>query len=423
MSRVRRLFPLPALVFAAAGVAVPAAPAMAACYTALEPGQVVSRTPVEQLILAARRAWPATAGQRVTVAVLDTGVDSRHPQLRGAVRQGWDFVADTAGGTEDCAGHGTAVAGLVGARTADGIGFAGVAPGATILPVRVAERQGGGDSAEPAALAKGIRWAADQGAGVITVSLVAARASDTLRDAVAYAQARDVLVVAATGARASGLSDPSIADRPSYPAAYPGVLGVGAVGADGARMPASPIGSHVDIVAPGDNVLTTAPARGHTVLSGTTAATPLVAATAALVRAANPGLSAVEVARRLVATANPVAGGAGTAAYGGGMVDPYRAVTEVLPGGQPRAAAEMPVRDIDEEALRREARWRSLTASAVAIAASVAAVLIGCAVAFAIHRRIRRGAAAEPAPSAVDDNGDADVAEHYFSTPAPPHAR
>jgi membrane-anchored mycosin MYCP len=191
------------------------------------------------------------------------------------------------------------------------------------------------------------------------------------------------------------------------------------VDAEGVRVSNSPIGSHVDIVAPGSQVLTTAPARGHVVLSGTAMAAPAVAATAALVRAARPELSAVEVGQRLVATANPVAGGTGSVAYGGGMVDPYRAVTEVLPGGDPRIQAGMPVRDIDEEALGRDARWRSLAASAVAIAAAVGLVLLGCAAVLVVHRRLRRGPA--PAPSTVENRGDdVELAELYYTPPKPP---
>jgi membrane-anchored mycosin MYCP len=428
MSRVRRLFPLPALLplpmllLSIAGVVVAPSGALAAaeCSTDPQPGQVVSQVPVEQLVLAARRVWPATTGRPVTVAVLDTGVDGRHPQLRGALRQGWDFVAEEPGGTVDCAGHGTAVAGLVGARPADGVGFAGIAPGVTVLPVRIADRLASGDRVLPGVLATAIRWAADQGASVITVPVVADQPTAALRTAVAYAQARDALVVAAAGTRASELgTDPTVADQPSYPAAYPGVLGVGAVDAAGVRVSNSPVGSHVDIVAPGSNVLTTAPARGHTVLSGTAMAAPAVAATAALVRAAHPELSAVQVARRLVATANPVAGGSGSAAYGGGMVDPYRAVTEVLPGGAPLVEPGMPVRDIDEEALRRDARWRSLAALAVAIAAAIGLMLLGGAAVLAIHRRMRRGPG--PAPSTVENLGDdVELAELYFTPPSPP---
>ncbi|GLH99592.1 S8 family serine peptidase [Phytohabitans aurantiacus] len=422
MSRVRRLLPLPALLFTISGLVVTPSGALAAaaCTSDPRPGQVVSQVPVEQLILAARRVWPATTGRAVTVAVLDTGVDGRHPQLRGALRQGWDFVTDEPGGAVDCAGHGTAVAGLVGARPADGVGFAGIAPGATVLPVRIADRLVSGDRVLAGVLAKAIRWAADQRAGVITVPVVADRPTAALAAAVAYAQARDALVVAAAGTRASELNaDPTVADQPSYPAAYPGVLGVGAVDAAGVRVNNSPVGSYVDIVAPGSDVLTTAPARGHTTLSGTAMAAPAVAATAALVRAARPELSAVEVAQRLVATANPVAGGAGSVAYGGGMVDPYRAVTEVLPGGDPRIQPGMPVRDIDEEALRRDARWRSLAASAVAIAAAIGLALLGCAALLVVHRRMRRGPG--PAPSTVETPGDdVELAELYFTPPRPP---
>lgn len=110
-----------------------AIPARAAttCSSPVTPGSVYSGTPTEQRALAPDRVWPMTTGRGVTVAVLDTGVDAAHPQLRDAVTAGWDLVAGGSGGTIDCSGHGTGVASLIAARAASGTGFAGLAPAPT----------------------------------------------------------------------------------------------------------------------------------------------------------------------------------------------------------------------------------------------------------------------------------------------------
>jgi type VII secretion-associated serine protease mycosin len=264
-------------------------------------------------------------------------VDADHPQLRarGAVLRGEDFhlVGDLPGDF-DCDSHGTAVASIIAARPVAGVGFAGLAPGATILPVRVSDRgytdTGGVAMIDPAVLARGIWYAADNGAKVINLSLAGAGDDSLIRDAVAHAVEQDVLVVAAAGNGQQG-------DTPqrSYPAAYPGVLGVGAVDEAGVRLPGSQIGPHVDLVAPGGEVLAATRAGGHQYWQGTSFAAPFVAATAALVRSAWPRLSAAEVAARILATATPAPGGRNSAAYGAGLVNPYRAVTDDLSSSAP----------------------------------------------------------------------------------------
>ena len=123
-----------------------------------------------------------------------------------------------------------------------------------------------------------------------------------------------------------------------YPAAYDGVLGVGAIGPDGVRQDFSQVGPYVDIVAPGGDVTVAWPDGRYSVQSGTSYATPFVAATAALVRDYRPDLTAREVVRRIVATADPAPGGVRSRAYGSGVVNPYRAVTETVAGAAAGAA-------------------------------------------------------------------------------------
>lgn len=277
--------------------------------------------PWAQAQLAPQRVWKVTRGQGVVVGVVDSGVDPTSPQLAGSVLVG-KAVSGTA--DSDCSGQGTFVAGIIAAKQEHGIGFAGIAPEARILPVRVLDGQGNGD---PAALAKGIRIAADSGARVINVSTTTSQPSADLESAVAYARSRDALIVAAAAKGGEGGSV-------TYPAAYPGVLAVGAVNETGQPGAYSETGASVDLVAPGEGVVSIGPGgTGHWQGSGTAYATPFVSATAALVRAYRPELNADQVAQRLLATANPSGGTVPDPSTGWGMVNPYAAVTAVIPGG------------------------------------------------------------------------------------------
>lgn len=355
------------------GAAAPAAikPAAAAppkgeCRNS-EPAHPVERLlPWAQQLLMPQRAWPFSTGSGVTVAVIDSGVDADHPQLRrsGKVLPGRDFyLVGKLPGNYDCVSHGTGVAGIIAADRMAGVGFQGVAPGARILPVRISEREsdnrGNTELIDPNILARGIRYAVDAGARVINLSVAGNKEEKVVRQAIAYAVKRDVVVVSAVGNRQSA-GDRSL---PSYPASYAGVIGVGAIDNTGARVQGSQTGPYVDLVAPGASVLTTTRIGGHAYQDGTSFAAPFVAGTAALVRAAWPKLTAAQVAQRLLATATPARGGTGSAEYGAGIVDPYRAVTEGLAGaGQDLPAMTVP--PPDEHQLAVAAWWHSRGAEA-----------------------------------------------------------
>lgn len=281
-------------------------------------------TPWAQQLLAPQRVWSTTRGAGVTVAVVDTGVDANTPQLAGAVLPGQD--SSTAGGTPgtDCLGHGTFVAGIVAAHPAPDTGFAGVAPDARILPVRDTTTENRGSAAD---MARGIRAAADAGAGVINVSASTNVDDPALRSAVDYAHHRDCLVVAAAANNAER------GNPVPYPAAYPGVLAVGAVDASGAVAPFSQTGGFLGLVAPGVDVISIGPGGpGQWQQSGTSFATPFVSGAAALVRSYRPELDADQVRQRLEATATRPDVQVPDTAHGWGTVNPYAAVTSVLPG-------------------------------------------------------------------------------------------
>ncbi|TDB82139.1 type VII secretion-associated serine protease mycosin [Micromonospora sp. KC721] len=373
--------------------AAPAQVAAPLCSTPLAPARPVAAVPWAQQRYAPERLAPLADGAGITVAVIDSGVDRRHPQLGGRVLDGADFLDPGGDGSRDCAGHGTGVASIIAAGPAVGVAFAGLAPQARVLPVRVSEQQvvegrESGRTVGAADFARAIRWAVDQGADVLNLSVVLYADDPAVREAVAYASRRDVVVVAAAG-NLHGSGDP----RP-YPAAYEGVLGVGAIGPDGTRADFSQTGPYVDLVAPGSDVLMAAPGQGHHRAEGTSYAAPFVAATAALVRQYRPDLSAAQVAQRILDTADPAPGDSRGDEYGAGVLNPYRAVTDtgpgsaVTPGGPSALPADQPDPALlAQQARRAAARERALLVAGFTGAAVAAAVLL----ALVLPRAARRG--------------------------------
>ena len=175
-------------------------------------------------LIQADRAWDTAQGAGVVIAVVDTGVDFGHPDLQGQLLAGgYDFVNND-GDPADDHGHGTHVSGIAAAVTNNGVGIAGIAPGAKILPVKVMNSSGSGASS---ALAEGIVYAADHGAQVINLSLGGAGYSQTVQDAVDHAWSRGAVVVAAAGNNNSSL--------PFYPAWYAHVIAVASIDSQGVR--------------------------------------------------------------------------------------------------------------------------------------------------------------------------------------------
>jgi len=276
--------------------------------------------------------WKWTRGGGVTVAVVDSGVDA-NPQFGDRVIPGPDLVAGTKPGIPpgaDCVGHGTAVASIIAAAPVPGVSFMGVAPAARILSVKIS----GTDTFPTSVTPQGIMDAVQFGADVINLSLATPDDVPALRNAVEYALRHNVVVVAAAG------NDlPHDSTGPFYPAAYPGVLAVGAVEPGGVLARFSDRHTPVGVTAPGVNVTTaypgTFPAAYDPAQNGTSFAAAFVSGVVALVRSAHPGLNAAQVVARIEATAH---GGTGSGT-GHGMVDPVRAVTAVLPAEQASAAS------------------------------------------------------------------------------------
>lgn len=184
-------------------------------------------------------AWETSRGEGVTVAVIDTGITRVSDLAQTAFTKGFDFVDDDEDAT-DLHGHGTHVAGTIAQSTNNRLGVAGVAYGATLMPVRVLDANGSGTAAD---VAEGIRFAADHGATVINMSLGSPVASQIIEDAVNYAHAKGVTIIAAAGNESS--------NQASFPARFPHVIAVSATGPTGEKSPYSNYGVGVDIAAPG----------------------------------------------------------------------------------------------------------------------------------------------------------------------------
>lgn len=279
--------------------------------------------------LRATHAWRHSAGDGVTIAVVDSGVDAGHPDLAGQVLSGIDLVSGSGDGRSDPVGHGTTVAGLIAGRNDDDNGVMGLAPHAKILPVRVLDAENRYDDA--LIVAKGVRWAVDNGARVINLSLGGSGTSPALAAALDYAFARDVVVVACTGNHSADAAPAAGQSRPAtevwYPAREPGVLAVTGLERESESLwPGSITGSATVLSAPATNLVGARPG-GTWKVQGTSFAAPLVSATAALVRAKWPEMSAATVVNRLITTASDLGAVGRDDRYGYGLVDPVAALT------------------------------------------------------------------------------------------------
>lgn len=332
--------------------------------------------PPAQAALDLGRAWQFSKGAGQVVAVIDTGV-ARHPRLPG-LRAGGDFVANSGDGTEDCDAHGTVVAGIIGASQAQDQGFSGVAPESTILTIRQTSdkyvKAGSNATKSPedlskegygnvATMAQAVRRAADMGATVINISEVACSSSPIndggLGAALDYAvhQKNAVVVTSAGNTDNANCKGNEGIQNPLDPAADPWsnatvnvtparfddlVLSVGSINANGAPSEFTVPGPWLSVAAPGENIVsldvysggvingTQNAQGGQQTINGTSFAAPYVSGVVALVRARFPELSAVEVMKRIQATAHAPAEG-WNPYVGYGAIDPIAALTNEVP--------------------------------------------------------------------------------------------
>lgn len=262
--------------------------------------------------VAAATAWDTTNGAGVTIAILDTGVNGTHPDLAANMVAGWN-IYDNNSNTSDVYGHGTAVAGVAAAAGNNMAGAAGLAWGAKIMPVRISQPDG---LATYSAMAKGITWAADQGAKVANLSYQTVAGSSTVINAAAYLRSKGGVLVVCAGN--SGIQE-------AY-AANSNLTAVTATTSTDAFATFSSFGSFVDIAAPGAGVYLTTSSGGYSTGNGTSFASPVVAGVYALMAAANPRLTPANLDQALFSTALDLGAAGPDMYYGAGRVDAARAV-------------------------------------------------------------------------------------------------
>src|SRR5436309_9622876 len=267
-------------------------------------------------------AWDVPTGSaNSVVAVVDSGVSSTNPEFSGKLLTGTNCVSP-GGITDDDNGHGTHVAGIAAAIGDNGIGIAGIAWAASILPIKVLDASGSGTNANVACgIQAGANFAASNpGKRVVeNLSLGGPAYSQLIKDAVDSSLQSNVLVIAAAGndGKATVL----------FPAGYPGVMAVGATTPANERATFSTYGSHLSVVAPGVDIYSTYLSGTFKYLSGTSMAAPHVSGTAALIRALHAGLSLAQVRSQIEQTATHLGGSGFNAQFGWGLVSAAAAVT------------------------------------------------------------------------------------------------
>lgn len=249
-----------------------------------------------------------------TIALVDTGVDLSHPELKGHLRNGINLLEKGAPPVDDN-GHGTQLAGIVAATRNNKEGIAGILSGASLLPIKALDNLGSGDSYTVAA---GIRKAVDLGAKIVMLSLSDPSYSKDMEDAVRYAETKGVLLVAATG---------NNGERVSYPAAYPTVLAVGSVDGNNGISAFSNRGPEIDVVAPGEKIYTTTLGSGYGLASGTSLAVPQVAGLAGLIMNKDPHFTPAQVRDLIRHTATDLGPAGWDQETGFGLIDAMKGIT------------------------------------------------------------------------------------------------
>ncbi|WP_078883227.1 MULTISPECIES: type VII secretion-associated serine protease mycosin [unclassified Streptomyces] len=297
----------------------------------------------------AKEMWKKSTGKGVTVAVLDSGVDKNLTDLHGRVLEGVDYSVQTGDEHTDLEGHGTQVASLIAATGARGsdAGAYGLAPGAKILPIRLPyayEDLTGREKGFTEKMAMAIRFAADSDAKIINISMGGPRDNPKLADAVKYALEKGKLVFAAVG------NGGKLRNDVEYPAATPGVVGVAGVDRHAKPYEKSQWGPQVDLAAPAVDIVSACPGSEQICTgSGTSMATALASASAALLWSQHPDWTNYQVLRVLLQTAsgNEKDGWGRDDVIGHGVVRPRIALTEP---GDPGPADEYPLPDLGGKA-------------------------------------------------------------------------
>jgi membrane-anchored mycosin MYCP len=304
-------------------------------------------------------------GGGLIVAVLSTGV-RKEPQIGNRLLPGFDAVAGKGAVTGDCTGTGTQVTGVIAAQPVNDSPVLGLSYRVRVLPVRVVPDEGSRDqAAQPGPLAKGITFAVQNDADVIVVTNPVYQDGTAAKAAVADAISKGIPVIAAAGDLGAGKDG----NPTPYPAAYPDVIGVGAIDPAGQIAPSSAHGEFVDLVAPGVAVPTLQGGSGGLIeADGTAVAAGYVGAAAALVKSRRSGdTTPAQLAKALTVSASPTVR---NDAFGAGVVNPYAAITAQAAQAGARPLPELSPatqKRSDAENQRRQVAFVGATIAAVAV--------------------------------------------------------
>jgi type VII secretion-associated serine protease mycosin len=372
------------------------------------PPKVYKGTPwsLERVLL--NDLWKQSMGEGVRVAVIDTGVDVKNPQLKSAVDAGSGLntlpkpkkndkgepppIRGKANGTTDTVGHGTKVAGIIAARKMKGTGFVGLAPKSTIIPIRQNDENGSGTAAT---LADAIDHAVRKKADVINISqdtAEALRPDSVLKTAVDNALSREIVVVASAGNDGLGGNV-----KETYPASFDGVLAVASSDRNNERAPFSQSGDFVGVAAPGVDMVSTMPGKGHCPDNGTSFSAPYVAGVAALIKAKHRNWTRQQIVAQIEQTAERSIAGHDRL-VGWGVVDPLRALTEdEKPVSEPSAdegisKAEAPTPAKLQLGETTQERNERIGTYAVVAGGVLVVIILGSATVYRDRQRRARGA-------------------------------
>lgn len=268
-------------------------------------------------------AWDnVVVNPAIKVAIIDTGVDTNHEDLMGNIISGINYI-QPGSQPEDNNGHGTHVAGIIAATSNNGVGITGIASGVKIMPIKVLDANGYGSDNN---VGDGIRWAADNGANIINLSLGGPEDSQYIQDAINYAHNKGVIVIAAAGNENSSVG---------YPAANDHVIAVAATDSNDNKPSFSNYGPEVDVAAPGVNILSTVPNTqvnpyiplNYASFSGTSMAAPNVTGVAALILSKYPNITPFQLETRLKSTSQDLGNPGFDTYYGFGRVNALQAIT------------------------------------------------------------------------------------------------
>jgi type VII secretion-associated serine protease mycosin len=325
------------------------------------------------------QAQRISEGKGVTVALLDTGVDRSHIDLKGAVKGGQSIAEHRVPSNLDPEEHGTGMAGIIAGRghgSGGDSGVRGIAPQATIMPIDPIN--------DTLMVSRGIDWAVDHGAKVINLSFEVVP-SETLHNSIRKARAAGVVLVAAVGNQGKE------GNPVEYPGAYPEVITVGALDKNGKIAAKSNHGKQVDLTAPGVAIPGPKPEGGYVSMTGSSAATAIVSGVAALIFAKYPDLTPAQVEARLIGTATDRGAKGRDDYYGAGALDLMAALTgpqpALLPEPSASATPAAAVPYLPEPTAKGLPGWLFLVA-----VAAVLVLIIGLIVAVVLLARRRRTA-------------------------------